>query len=691
MRRADPRGSIDETALGPARLAEDDELDVQVSTRAQALEDLAFAETASVCFVQHRGGARAERYFDALEDRALSMSFVVSRVSIFESRAFDALDVLVRACAKDLRSTARGAKGGRGVVALLDAFVARNKERSLAQFDDGSRLFAAGGDVHALCRAYIEASQRASREAARIEAWFEGTSVTRADAAPIALGALGAENAQRALSELSSLVRVLGHRGTLLLFERGDTLPKLPPARRERAYVVLRELVDNADGGRGLRSTHLVIGATDALFEGPRSIESLPPLRARVLATRPVAGIAPPHAPFVDLEPSKPQASRTPITVSPVHAEVSRGEMRSLIRASQGLPPVDAVDSLSVGLEKIDQTIAGLFALSDNLGSVFSTLTGQYGSGKTHLLLHLERRALAENRPVFRLSLEQLSVDLGAPQRHLRRLLASSKLPLTQQPSALDVLDRWTRSPRALDRLLESLNALVKSGGEDLAAVARLALRGTTGRGARPALALASFLGASDLEAKPSASNYREGAYERLLLWLSLLESMEGCGGPVIIIDEAENMYRSGVSRVDRRTALRSLAFYCGGTIPRACVVTALTPDSLVSLRTEAPALLDEVASQKGTLPWEDAAMFSRRLARTKPTEVSAISDADRERIALRLYALHERVRGRGADVDLDGILADDALSASPRALVRAVVDAMERAHFAPANPRLQR
>jgi hypothetical protein len=652
-----------------------------LASRAQALEDLAFAETATVCFVRHRGGATAEGWFDALEDRALSMGFVVSRVSLYDSRAFDALDALTRACAKDLRASVAGARPkDRGVVALLEAFVARNQERSLARFDEGSKVLSAGGDVHALARAYVESTQRSAREAARIEAWLDGTSVARAEAAPVALGALAPENAQRTLAELSTLVRVLGHRGLALLFERGETLTKLPAARRERSYVVLRELIDNADGGRGLRAAHLVVGGTDALFEGPRSIESLPPLRARVISPVKWPGIAPPHSPYVELELAETPAVRA-IASEPtaVSSDVARSELRTLIRASQGLPPIDAVDSLSVGIERIDRTIAGLFALSAHAGSVFAMLTGPYGSGKTHLLLHLERRALADRRPVFRLSLEQLSVDLGAPQRHLRRLLATSRLPLPQQPSALDVLARWTRSARGLDQLRGQLEAFAAGSNEDLSSVASRALRGTKGRGARPAAALSSFLGGEDLEEKPSNPSYRQDAYERLLLWLALLEAIEGCAGPVVIVDEAENLYRSGVSRVDRRTALRSLSFYCGGTLPRACVVTALTPDSLVSLRVEGPALLDEVSEQRGTLAWEDSTMFSRRLARAKPTEVAALTDEDRVRLALRLYALHERVRGAAPTVDLEALLERELASDTPRALVRAVVDALER------------
>ena len=66
------------------------------------------------------------------------------------------------------------------------------------------------------------------------------------------LAALSARTAKRALADATRLVRAVGHRGTLLLVTGAEIVPLLPPARREAAYTVLRELVDNADGGRGL-------------------------------------------------------------------------------------------------------------------------------------------------------------------------------------------------------------------------------------------------------------------------------------------------------------------------------------------------------------------------------------------------------------------------------------------------------
>ena len=82
----------------------------------------------------------------------------------------------------------------------------------------------------------------------------------------------------------------------------------------------------------------------------------------------------------------------------------------------------------------------------------------------------------------------------------------------------------------------------------------------------------------------------------------------------MIILDEAENLYRAGVSRSERRTALRSLSFYCGGSLARACVILAVTPSTLEMLREEADELLDEIEGQATLLPSEDIAMFRHRL-----------------------------------------------------------------------------
>ncbi len=145
-----------------------------------------------------------------------------------------------------------------------------------------------------------------------------------------------------------------------------------------------------------------------------------------------------------------------------------------------------------------------------------------------------------------------------------------------------------------------------------------------------------------------------------------------------MLIDEAENLFR--FSRVERRTALRSLAFYCGGALPSAAVVLALTPGALVKLQGECDALLGEVTAQRTALPFEDAQMLQRRLSRARPIEVSAFEPQLYVELAQSIASVHAQVRGPVVDPGWP-VFVERAASeaASPRALARTCVDRLER------------
>jgi hypothetical protein len=647
---------------------------------AQALTDLHACDGAEVVFVKSPRAADGALYLDALEADARAQGWVTARVRVLEDRAFDSLDALLRSVVKSLRCNEID-DDARGVVALLEAFHRRDPRHALARFDEAGAKLHATGDLLALARAYLDAHRHPAREAARIEAWLAGTELARAEANSAALSALSARTARRSFGELTRLLRALGHRGTLVTFHGADVIPKLPPGRREDAYTVLRELLDNADGGRGLLSAQLVVEGGEALFEGPRSLRSLAPLAGRVMF--PAGDDAPPpHRPALDLTPPTGWSGEVGEGVLTTPPAEGAAAMRTVIRAMQGLPAVDAVNTMSVGHERVDHTITALFEHAAMESSVFGMLVGAYGTGKSHLLLHLAARALAEKRPVFRLSLERLDSDLGNPQRHLRRMLEQSTLPLPMSPTPLDRLVGWTRSPLTLRAVTKVLEALAEGDGE-VSDPARRAVRAME-KSRSPGLALEGFLGAQDLTEKPSNPNYRLDAYNRLLLWIALLERVEGCAGPVVIIDEAENLYRGGTTRAERRTALRSLSFYCSGLLPGACVFMAITPEALSQLREEAKGLLDDVAAQKTVLPCEDAAMFRQRVARVAAMDVPALTSANRLTLAFKVRTTHESVRGRVPDPQwfawIDQLVATDA---PPRGLVRQVADRLERAWWA--------
>jgi hypothetical protein len=660
-------------------------LNLFLHTAEQGLLDLAACGASDVVFV-HVPADGAPPPFDALERVASSRGFVVCRVEIGPAQSFEALDDVVRAFIRALSApghpaaTSRARRGG-GLVTLLDAFLAKHGARALDTFDACVAEVGFAGDLHDLARAYIAADRRPRHEVVRLEAWLSGTELSRS---PIddGVAALSNRTAKRALIGLSRLVRALGHAGLVLIATGAETLSHLTVTRREIAYTVLRELIDNGDGAPGLVATRLYVAGGPRLFEGAHSLKNDPALASRVLHEGVPRSAPIPHAPLYlwtaakeDPDPTLLARSRAP--APPTGREAAA--LRTLVRSCQGLPSFDLLESLTVGYESIDLRIDELFSHAARDGSVFAVVSGPWGSGKTHLVLHLAARALAENRPVLRLPIERLDTDLGNPQRHLRRLLEMAVLPNAKGMGPLDRLAVWTRSVAATKRLVALLEEIAASDRES-AAGARRALRAYHHGDLR---ALESTLGAADLVHKPASAGYRHDAYGRLLLWLELFERLEESSGPLVVIDEAENLYRGGTRRSERRTALRTLAFYCGGTLPRACVVLAVTPDTLSALREESAELLDEVEAQKTVLAWEDATMLRRRLLRSRPFESVRLDRDQLTELASRVRRAHARVRGKVADDGFDDFLARLVASRpTPRRVIKDVVERLESLHW---------
>ena len=269
-----------------------------------------------------------------------------------------------------------------------------------------------------------------------------------------------------------------------------------------------------------------------------------------------------------------------------------------------------------------------------------------------------------------------MNLDLGNPARHLARVLEQSVLPLRGRPSCIERLSSWTHSPKKLKDLKVALEEIARSSGHE-AKAAKRALQ-TFGEN-RDEEALHDYLSARDLVQKSGGQNYRKEAYRRLLLWTELLKVMEGVDGPVVLIDEAENLYTSGVAEVARRSALRTLAFYCGGALPGACVILAMTPPALTQMRKESQSLLKEAADLDSTLDLEDVELFRHRLFKLKPDEVPALSSALRRELAQKVKGVHRQVRGRIEIEDWDEIVKELVRRAgTPRALMRSLVDQLE-------------
>jgi hypothetical protein len=244
----------------------------------------------------------------------------------------------------------------------------------------------------------------------------------------------------------------------------------------------------------------------------------------------------------------------------------------------------------------------------------------------------------------------------------------------------LERLESWLEKPTSRKRFRDALIAIAETDGEAARPAARALGYALDAQSDLSVDTAIEVLGALDLVDKPGAPSYRKDAYARLHLWLELLARLEECEGPVIILDEAENLYRAGVSRSERRTALRSLAHYCGGAIARATVVLAVTPDTLEALREEAGALLDEIEEQATLLPSEDVAMLRRRLLRARPIPVTKLKRDDLQTLADQARKLAKEVRGKHVDRGI-GAFLEQAVSDSetPRDLLRRVMLREER------------
>jgi hypothetical protein len=659
-----------ESRKGMTRTERVEWVDHIVASRLQTLKDVALARMGTVAVIS--GDEEPTPVIDALVDSALSNGFAVATASLGEHGLHD-LHAVVSALASSIRVPRVDAGRRNGLVAALDAFAHAHGRSAEAILEESAEEEAFGGELSMLTREYI-ASASGTGPARKLQAWLGGRNVTREAEE---LRSLSARTSKRALADLTRLVRALGHRGTRVLLRDAEALVDLSPGRRDVAYTVLRELVDNTDGGHG-------VVACETLLIGTRDLERRvhSPIEHPALATRLVADMAPgppiPHQTWVALAPDDPSAPLPPVPKPYETRERHAQQLGALVRIMQGLPPLEAVPDLTVGMQEVDARIAQLFETASNQGSVFAVLLGEYGSGKTHHLLHLEARARAARRPVMRLSVERLDEDLGNPQRHMRRLIENATFPRKRPVGFLDHLDAWLSTPASRKRLRQALAAVVAAHGE----AARPAAR---------AIALApeddldddavrETLGALDLVDKPGNASYRKDAYARLHLWLDLLERLEDCEGPVLILDEAENLYRVGVSRSERRTALRSLAHYCGGALARATVVLAITPDTLVALREEAGELLDQIEEQATLLPSEDVAMLRRRLLKARPITVTRLGPSDLETLAEQARRIAREVRGKHIDRHIGAFLeraVED--SDTPRELLRRVLLREER------------
>lgn len=249
-----------------------------IASRAQTLEDVAIAHMATVAVISGDEGRDAA--IEALRDDALARGFAVASCSLAEIGLHD-LHEVVAALAHSLRVP--GVDPGRrnGLVAALDAYVEEHGKRASERFEEAMQREALSGELAALAREYVAtASGRA--ETRRIHAWLGGRDVTLTSDA---LRPLAARTAKRALAQLTRLVRALGHRGTRAMLVDAEALIDLSAGRRDVAYTVLRELIDNADGGHGMMGAEVLLIGARTLETRVHTLTEHPALASRIEAS----------------------------------------------------------------------------------------------------------------------------------------------------------------------------------------------------------------------------------------------------------------------------------------------------------------------------------------------------------------------------------------------------------------------
>ena len=650
-------------------------IDDELARLDQALHDLDECRGVSINLIHVPKKTSERSLVRQLAQRARDRKFVTAEVSLRETSP-DTPDAMVRTILESLIPPHDSRP--RGLLYLLDLFQQRHGRNSAERFAEQAAVEAADGDLTALSLAFLASEEDADKEIRAFRAWLMGNEPARRYRNPHVRRALSDRTAQRALAELTRVVRAMGYRGTALFLSEGEGVTMRTTRQREKAYTVLRELVDNFDSGRGVCSARITITGTDAFFIGDKAIGSLAPLRMRLEIPS-------------DAEPPPPHRSWTTLVREPyeyIHRRIApplgKGNaLRTLIRISEGLPPTHAVTSLSVGFDKIEETIDRLFATNEKADDAFSVLVGEYGSGKTHLMLHLQERALEANRPVFWLNLERMNLDLGNPSRHLARLLEHSSLPIRRRPSVSERVPQWTRSKQKLSQLRVAIEEVQKKEGSE-AAIAAEKILAIWDHAKNPEQAVENYLLALDLEIKGAGAGNRRDAYRRFLLMIDLLEKLEETKGAVLLIDEAENLYTSGSTWAQRRAAMRALAFYTSGSFPASVVVMAMTPNAFQELRKEAKKLLFEADEMPSTLEMEEVARFRQNIFRYDPDDVPLLTAQQRIELCERVRHLHRSVRGPieiAAWEDKAQKLAK--LHKSPRTLIRTTIDELESTWWA--------
>jgi hypothetical protein len=289
----------------------------------QVLKDLESTGDAFVRFIRGDYGVGKTNFAARLFHQALDRGWSVSYVEIGDEAPMHEFPLVLAAIMANLRTPADlpyllsgDTSSAGGVAALLDDFYRRVKEsfglkpgadipatfhtEMLSRADAMMKGVHIDGDFRSAVRAYLTAkvNQDASQQE-ELVTWFKG-------GPPLkhlqVFKPISKANAKTHLRHFTSLVIALGCKGTVILLDELETIMSETPARRRKAYGVLRELIDNVDGVGGMRRACLYCAAPPAQFESQKGFIEYEALASRIAELPSDAGIRDYAGTMVDLD-----------------------------------------------------------------------------------------------------------------------------------------------------------------------------------------------------------------------------------------------------------------------------------------------------------------------------------------------------------------------------------------------------
>jgi hypothetical protein len=282
----------------------------------QVLKDLETTGDAFVRFIRGDYGVGKTNFAARILHQALERGWAVSYVEIGESAPMHDFGVVLASIMANLRTPAdlplllAGVRvGAGGIGGILDEFYSRVKDslglrsgadipatfqsEMLSRADSMLMKEQIDGDFRAAIRAYLFARlNNAPEDQENLISWFKGGPALRHLRI---LKPISKSNAKVHLRHFTSLVVALGYSGTVVLLDELERIMEDTPARRRKAYGILRELIDNVDGIGGMRRACLYCAAPPSQFESQKGFIEYEALASRI-ADLPSGGGPPDYA-----------------------------------------------------------------------------------------------------------------------------------------------------------------------------------------------------------------------------------------------------------------------------------------------------------------------------------------------------------------------------------------------------------